>query len=151
MRQGTAGLSIVEVLVAAAMLIVVLAITTSIITALTNTRRTQDTSTAVNNAQMGAELIRSLWSDPALYRGVCLNRLETPNAVIWPQGISIAAVRNLDILGNDLGAEPRAVVPNCTTASTGLLATVAPPHRRITIVSTVGAEPRTLVIQVARP
>lgn len=146
-----AGLTIVEVMVAAAILIIVLGLSAAIISALGNTRTTQQTSTGVNLAQQGAEFVRGKWQDPTMYAARCFNPSGTTlaNAEGLPSGVRISGLADLDIFGT--------VNPNQTSFALVCPATLNatnsnnPPLRRVTITSTSGAEPRTIVVEVGRP
>lgn len=152
MKQTTEGLTLIEVIVASAMLVIVLGLTASILSALSTTRGSAQNAQAVNNVQQAAELLRGRWADPALYRGVCLNPQGTLAAaqVSWPAGVNIVEVRNVDILGNP-GTAENGVRVNCNANEAALLTTPAAPVRQVTLRGQDGGQQRTLVITVMRP
>lgn len=155
MRHAQTGLSLVEVVVGAAMLLTVLAVTAGLLSALSTTRTTVGTADAVSGAQQGAELVRGAWgTDPALYRGTCFNRAETLAAerVGWPPGVQVVEVRNLDVNGNSTGTvELNRVEALCTQSSASLEALAAPPLRQVTVVGQGVGDGRILTVRVARP
>ena len=139
------GFTIIEVLVALALLAIVI---TAVVLPLTGffgiTRRSSQQVSATNLAQQAIEQIRGEWLNQAKYDQSCLT-------IALPSSVPTVTLQDEDAQGTAQGGTGTLTVS--ATCGNGTVPS-GPPLRRVTIVTTVSGKASnssTLVVEVARP
>lgn len=141
-KTATAGFTIIEVLIALALLVTVLAISsTPIINAFSMSARSKRTVSGTSSAQQVLEVIRGQWQTQATYDNTCVSSYTLPT------GASVT-VGAFDTRYNALTTPTFAASATATCSGTNSNA----PIKRVTVtVTSNGTTQATSTLELARP